>query len=260
MTANWIDFAVLTVMALSVFFGLWRGVLRAGFGILALVVGFYAAQDYAHLLFPYMRDILGKSPLARPLSYAVFFVGGLFFVHIASALILRVLRKMDFGGLDVLGGALFGVLRGVAFCAVLLLLFSAVGIGKTAVWKESATVPYVGGALRYAMNFPPLANYRQWLEFDERNRPLIVDSGLLLAAEAEAEAAKKVEDAAAVPAASEGLETQPTSLEKIEGIQEFLSQSVDAASGEGDLESLSPEDLKKLQENLPPDDATNKDE
>lgn len=268
MTANWIDIVVLSIMALSVVFGLWRGMMSAGFGILAIVVGFFAAKDYAHLLFPVLQDVLDKSPLVRPLSYVGMFIAGLLSVGVIFMLIRTGLKRMDFGGLDAIGGAAFGFLRGFVLSAFLVLVFAAIGISATPSWQTSATVPQIGRAIRLVMSLPFFADYRAWLKFDGQGRPRVVDAGLpdlkpppQAAQQAAPESAQQTAPESA-PKQVQGEETPVPQVYKLgrsdgEPVpatpsvnEELLRGSVSNIEAEWGDEAMSPEKVKALKQFL----------
>jgi membrane protein required for colicin V production len=111
---NWVDIAVLLVVAFSGMLGLLRGMVREIFGLIAWAGAAVAAIWY----FPQAQGIARKSidnpDLADPVAFGVVFL----VVLIALSLIARMLggavRRSALGSLDRTLGLLFGLARGVA--------------------------------------------------------------------------------------------------------------------------------------------------
>lgn len=172
MEASWIDVVILTIFAFSIIMGIWRGLFAAMTGIAAIVVGFYLAKDYDHLLHPSFEQFLGDTLAVNIASKLLVFLLGFMVVNVLGFIFLKFLRKIDVGKFDRLGGALFGFIRAVLFSMLIVLSLSTI-MTKTNAWKTSHAVSHTGTVVKLAINAPPLKNYKKWVTFDADNRPKI---------------------------------------------------------------------------------------
>lgn len=172
---NWIDTIVYLILALSTLLGMWRGLFSSLFGIIALVLSIVIARDFAFLLEPFLRPIFGQSPLLPGGSVLLLFTFTFVLLGLGARLLSATLHKYDVGGLNLLGGGVFGVLRGSILITLFVLLLSAIGIPQTTAWGTAKTVPLVGAILQATMQIPLIAPYRNWLHFDQDGRPAVRD-------------------------------------------------------------------------------------
>ncbi len=165
---NWIDAVLLGVVGASTVLGCFSGLLRPVFGMVSLVASFLVAKQFAPGFMPAMLGWLGPSPLTVAASYAMVFVGALVILTIVSALLRAMFARMDFGGFDFAGGALFGFLRGSLFALGIVLMLSFLPLQKTEAWKESRTLGVAGFVLYLAFRSDALLSYRKYWVLDTK--------------------------------------------------------------------------------------------
>ena len=173
-TENWIDIIIFSVIIVSVGLGLWSGFMSTCFSILSLVLGFYIAKEHGLKLFAPFAKLLGEGALALALSYGIVFLLVVLVFNALTFLLRRGLRKMQLGGMDVFVGGLFGLVRGLLFSVILVLILNLAAFGKTKEWAESVTVPYIGKTIKLLVTMPYINQYKAWVRFDRRDRPTII--------------------------------------------------------------------------------------
>lgn len=172
---NLLDAFVYGVVLLSVAYGAWRGLFSSLFGITAVVLAFVIAARGGDLLLPFLSSALDGSPLARVIAPVGTFFAAYLVLGGAARALAAGMRRMDAGGVDAGGGALFGLLRGGLLSLLAVLMLSATAFHKSETWQKSDTVPQLGAALAQIAATPVFAPYREWLRFDARQRPRLVD-------------------------------------------------------------------------------------
>jgi membrane protein required for colicin V production len=129
------DYAVVAILALSVIFGWWRGlvyeVLSLAGWVVALVVSRMFAEDLAQLL------PLSQQYLNLIVSYALLFVLTLIASGIVAWLVSKLVKLVGLRWLDSSLGALFGALRGVLVLLVLVLLAGLTGLPQQTFWRSA---------------------------------------------------------------------------------------------------------------------------
>ncbi|HWE61459.1 MAG TPA: CvpA family protein [Chloroflexota bacterium] len=120
-SGSWLDPVIIGIIVVSVALGFFRGLIRSIAGLLGLVVAAIFAGQFAALFDPALNQAGIQHP---PITGAVAFV--LAFVIIFAAVelaanLLRFLQTMLFlGWVDRLGGAFFGLIRGIILSMVLV--------------------------------------------------------------------------------------------------------------------------------------------
>ena len=114
-----IDFVILGVLVISLFFGIWRGLVKEAISILAWVSSFFISITFVSALSEILFESLGSRFISLPLSFALLFIGTMMFFSLVSFLMNEVIRASGLKSFDKLLGALFGLAKGTTIVAVL---------------------------------------------------------------------------------------------------------------------------------------------
>jgi membrane protein required for colicin V production len=134
---NWLDYVVLGVFALSIGWGIWRGLVREVMALAGWLIAFLTANLFAGPL----ADALPAS-IARPEYRSLIAFGAIFFVTlIVTALIAMWLAKVvhaaGLGSADRVFGAFFGLLRALIIVLAVTIVAGFTSIPRSAAWRES---------------------------------------------------------------------------------------------------------------------------
>jgi uncharacterized membrane protein required for colicin V production len=156
-----IDVALVLLLILSALRGLFRGLLREGFGFTGLVVGLLAAMAFAD---DGARLLVSRVELPQAASLGIAFVGVFVLVHalftLFGLLIDRLIASPLTRLLNGAGGAVFGLAKGVAvlsFALLFLRLFPVVpGLDERIIASRVASpmASAAAAALRFGWREP----------------------------------------------------------------------------------------------------------
>ena len=151
----WVDFIVLGVIGLSALISLWRGFLREVLSlaawVAAFVIAFLFVDKGAALLTPYVSVPSVRMILAfGGLFLITLFIGGL-----VNLLIAILVKRTGLSGTDRMLGIIFGVLRGVAIIAVLVLLAGLTPLPQDPWWQQSLFLHHFQTLAVWLQNFLP---------------------------------------------------------------------------------------------------------
>ena len=155
-----VDWLAIAVLALSLLWGVWRGLVHEVLGLLGWVLAFWMAQRYAPALAPHI-PVLSSEPLRLATAFFAVFLGTVLAVALAIALMGRLMSAVGLRPIDRVLGALFGALRALLLLMVLGMLVNAAGWSDRAWWADSVAGPLVTEALRAIRPWmpDPWANY-----------------------------------------------------------------------------------------------------
>ncbi len=173
-TENWIDLIIFIIVFISLVAGAWRGLFVSVFSILALILAVIVTYTKSDLLLTTALALFGDTPFTSVAATGTTFIVAFLFFGILGRLIANSLKKIDFIGVNLGGGGIFGFLRGILLCSLLILLLSATGIDRSTAWATSQTVPLLGSVMKSFVQLPFMANYRGWVQFDSQQRPRLV--------------------------------------------------------------------------------------
>jgi membrane protein required for colicin V production len=159
---TWFDFAALAILGLSGVMAFARGLIREVFSIIAFIGGGVAGYFLAVPLAPFIQNVtpLDSWLAALAAGLLVFLVVFIAITLIVSSLAKTVHQSTEIGGFDRAAGLAFGILRGVAFVALGVLLLRQTSDPALPVEPPDnvaechATYDQLQGAVRCARSYP----------------------------------------------------------------------------------------------------------
>lgn len=144
---TWLDYAVLVVLAASILWGVWRGLVHEVVSVASWVLAFLAANMFAGA----MGDLLPASmaPEVRVLvSFVVVFIVVLIACTIVGHLLSRMMKVAGLGPLDRTLGGVFGLARALVILLAFALVAGLTALPRQPAWRNSVTgEPLSKGAL-----------------------------------------------------------------------------------------------------------------
>lgn len=131
------DYAVLAVIALSVLFGFWRGVVSELLALAAWVLAIVLGRLFAPNLAPELARWVPDSALRYAAAFVAIAIAVLFLAAGVRLLASGLLRVIGLGLIDRLLGAMFGLMRGVLVVLVLVAAGGLTAFPKQAWWRDA---------------------------------------------------------------------------------------------------------------------------
>jgi membrane protein required for colicin V production len=135
---TWLDYIVIGVLALSIAWGAWRGLVHEVLSLAGWVMAFVAANLLAAPLAESFPANM-RPELRVVAAFVVVFIATLVITTLATALITKFVKVSVLQGLDRWLGALFGLVRGLLIVIALAIVAGLTSLPATSVWRESAT-------------------------------------------------------------------------------------------------------------------------
>ncbi len=138
----WIDYVLLTILAMSCVVGLFRGLVKEALSLAVWVLAIWFSWKFSALAAPMLEGLVGDPVLrlwAARLAVLVFVlvVGGL-----GSWLLSYLLARTGLTGTDRLLGGLFGLARGAVLAGLLVIGLQFAGFDDSPWWSQSKLIPY----------------------------------------------------------------------------------------------------------------------
>ena len=129
---NWLDTVIIIILAVSAFFGLKTGIIKAVLSLVGVILGVVLAGQYYGALADVLPFFSEPSKVANIVAFAIILV----VVMVVAAVLARFLKwaasVMMLGWVNHLGGAAFGLFMGAIFCGALLAIWVKwLGAGST---------------------------------------------------------------------------------------------------------------------------------
>lgn len=136
----WIDWVIISIIALSTLISLWRGFVREAMSLVTWVGAFIIARTFH----PNMQAVLAdtvETPVFRLVAaFAILFVATLIVGALVNRGLAQLIRASGLSATDRLLGTFFGLARGLIIVVVALALLRMTPLEQDDWWQESVTV------------------------------------------------------------------------------------------------------------------------
>lgn len=158
------DFVLLAILAISVVLGLLRGLLKEVLSLVAYASAFLAAIWWGPLVSEIFSQWITQPFVSMALAYLGVFIGVLLSIGFINMTLSALLSKTGLTPADHGLGAMFGLLRGVLFVLVLVILAGYTPLPEEPWWKNAMFSKQVVGAVQQIkLRLPPPVN--DWLPY-----------------------------------------------------------------------------------------------
>lgn len=144
---SWLDWALVSVLALSMVVGLVRGFVFECLSLAGWVVAWFVAQWAAPWLGPHIPLGSAGSALNLGLAFALAFIGALMVWALLARLVRLLIHATPLSVVDRLLGALFGVLRGAVLLLAVATVVALTPASQSKGWRTSEGARWLGQAL-----------------------------------------------------------------------------------------------------------------
>lgn len=144
---SWLDWAFVSVLALSMLVGLVRGFVFECLSLAGWVVAWFVAQWSSPWLAPQIPLGSAGSALNLGLAFALAFIGALIVWALLARLLRMLVHATPLSLLDRLLGALFGLLRGTVLLLAVATLVLLTPASQSKGWRSSEGARWLGQAL-----------------------------------------------------------------------------------------------------------------
>ena len=150
----WADWAILGVLAFSVFGGMAQGFVRSAFSLAGLVLGFVLATWNYTLAAKMFNHVVPSQTVANAIGFVVIAILVMLAAAVLGGALQRMFRWAGLGCLDTLLGGIFGFLQGVMLVIVFVLVTVAFFPGAS--WFAGARLPQLFfGAAHLSIDISP---------------------------------------------------------------------------------------------------------
>ncbi|MCU0244866.1 MAG: CvpA family protein [Acidobacteria bacterium] len=150
---NWLDILLVTIMVVTAIVGIFKGFVKQVIGLAAVVAGLVLASFYYERTSGLFETFIHNRLLSHFLGFLLLFV----LVMIAGAVVGHLLTKAMKGPLafaNRLFGAVFGFLKAVLICGILVFALVSFEVAKPAL-ETSVVAPACLGVARAVVNMIP---------------------------------------------------------------------------------------------------------
>ncbi|MDH3355555.1 MAG: CvpA family protein [Chromatiales bacterium] len=160
---NWLDYAILIIITLSVLISIIRGFTKEALSLAGWIIAGWVALTFSEKAEPLLRDYIEVPSIRLLVAFIALFIITLFLAAFVNYLVSQMVKKTGLSGTDRMIGVLFGVARGVVIVALLVMVGGMTPLPQDPWWGESQFIHYFESIAQYISQFLPndfVANLR----------------------------------------------------------------------------------------------------
>lgn len=158
---NWLDWALLAILAIAAVRGFFRGFVVELASLLGIVLGIWAASRYNEQVAAWV----GLGPDREVVSFAITFLAVIIVVHLLAKLITKAMDLAMLSLPNKVAGTVFGMVRSAFILSVLLNLLLARTGGKELLSQSTVQGSVLYGPLRaFAPLLVPALGESKWVK------------------------------------------------------------------------------------------------
>jgi membrane protein required for colicin V production len=167
---NLLDWIFIIIIGVSAIYGLFKGLVKEGISLLAVIVGLILASRLYEGLSPLLGNLGLGEQAAKILSFFILFI----FFFIAIVLIGRLIHKLVhaifLGWLNRLGGAGFGFVRGVIVSSSIIIILTITLSEKVPILTQSKLTPHIMSISKVLLSLVPEDLQNRFMEQEKKLR------------------------------------------------------------------------------------------
>jgi membrane protein required for colicin V production len=134
---TWFDYAVLGVIGLSMLVGIFRGFVREVISLAGWIAAAVLASSFAARVAEW--GPAGGSPVARvAIAFVIVFLAVVLLAAMLGWLLATLIKAAGLGLADRILGSMFGLVRGLLFVLVAVMLAGLTALPREAFWRQAA--------------------------------------------------------------------------------------------------------------------------
>ncbi|MDI6785308.1 MAG: CvpA family protein [bacterium] len=141
---NGLDITFLIILSISAIMGLWKGITRGIFSLIAVVAGVTVASRYYCVVSISIHNYVKSSLWSNILSFFIVFIVIALIISLIGVLIKKLMGVLVLGWIDHLGGLIFGIVKGVVISGAVVIIMEKFPIGESKdLLVKSILCPYI---------------------------------------------------------------------------------------------------------------------
>lgn len=163
-----VDLGMLAVLAASIIVGLLRGLVFEVLALLGWVAAYFVAQWYGPEIAPALPIGAPGSGLNWAAAFALVFVATVIVWSLAARLVKLLLHATPLSGIDRVGGAAFGLVRGAVLLLALATVVHVTPAAQSPLWQASVGAVWLDASIDVLRPLLP-SDVGPWLPAGLRN-------------------------------------------------------------------------------------------
>ena len=139
---NEIDYAIITIVVISLLIGLLRGFVKEILSLLAWIIAIWVGLTFSRRFSVILETLIEFPPARIAIAFVILLLLTLIISGVINYFADLLLQKTGLTGIDRLLGLFLGIARGGIVVALLIMLAGLTPAPEQLLWKKSNLIPY----------------------------------------------------------------------------------------------------------------------
>lgn len=149
------DIAFATIIALSTIFALFRGAIIELLNLSAWVIALYSITKFSPMISRFIPTKIASPLVKNLIAFIIIFILLAIIITVLKKILMRVIESIGLGTLNYLLGALFGIIRGVFICSIIILLLEVFNADTHRSWQRAKIYPLISPVVAWLSHTIP---------------------------------------------------------------------------------------------------------
>ena len=131
------DIIFLIIILISTALALFHGAVSETLSLSVWVFSIIATKDYSSYFNKYLSNSITNTTIRTIVIFVIFFILFSIIVTIFKKVLKKIIKFIGLGSLDFILGIIFGFIRGILICSVLVLFIEGMHLDPNSKWKQS---------------------------------------------------------------------------------------------------------------------------
>ncbi|MFN8769464.1 MAG: CvpA family protein [Neisseriaceae bacterium] len=149
------DLIFLGIIIASTIFALIRGGIAEILSISSWFIALWFMHKYGELINHFIPQNITNPLLRSIIVYIIIFIIVAVVIALIKKFFASIISKLGLGGLNYLIGFIFGIIRGVFICAIIVVIIEMLNLDISHNWDKAKTYPIIRPAMELIVNAIP---------------------------------------------------------------------------------------------------------
>ncbi len=169
---NLLDWIFVVIIGFSAIYGLFKGLVKEVISLLAVIIGLILASRFYEGISSLLVSLGLGQQAAKILSFFILFVIIFIVIVLIGRLIHKFVHAIFLGWLNRLGGAGFGLIRGIVVSSIIIIILTITLSEKAPILNQSKLTPHIMSISRVILSLVPEDLQKRFMEQEKKLREI----------------------------------------------------------------------------------------
>lgn len=147
MSSSTYDFIFLGIILFSSLFGLVRGAVSEALSLLSWIVAIWVFKHFSPIFNSYLSEYISNPVICNIVVFLIILTALALIATLFKFTFSRAIRAIGLSGLNHILGFVFGVIRGIIICAIIVIAIELLGFDSAHSWQNAKTAKIIAPAI-----------------------------------------------------------------------------------------------------------------